>query len=110
MDREKQIEEMASEIEIFWRDTCRIDFDKTAKALYQKGYRKQSEGEWISVYDRLPEAGKLVLCIWERGDDKQNYGFGRYQAHDVWYVSNEGMPCVTNWMPLPEPPKMKGGE
>lgn len=109
MSKEKQIEEMAEELE---NHTCMSQFQAeiASRILYTLGYRKQSEGEWISVYDRLPEAGKLVLCIGERGDDKQNYGFGRYQAHDVWYVSNEGIPCVTHWMPLPEPPKMKGGE
>jgi hypothetical protein len=66
--------------------------------------------EWISVDERLPEPHKLVLCIWERVDDGWNYGFARYQREDVWYVSNEGMPRVTHWMPLPEPPMMKGGE
>ena len=61
--------------------------------------------EWISVEERLPEPQKLVLCIWERVDDGWNYGFARYQREDVWYVSNEGMPRVTHWMPLPEAPK-----
>lgn len=64
--------------------------------------------EWISVEERLPETQKLVLCIWERVDDGWNYGFARYQREDVWYVSNEGMPRVTHWMPMPEAPK--GGE
>ena len=48
--KEKQIEEMAADIENFWRDTFHINFDKTAKALYDKGYRKQSEGEWKDHY------------------------------------------------------------
>lgn len=64
--------------------------------------------EWISVEERLPKPQKLVLCIWERVDDGWNYGFARYQREDVWYVSNEGMPRVTHWMPLPDAPK--GGE
>jgi hypothetical protein len=126
MSRDKQIEEMAV-------DLCLIDRCKhlpqeecnnttcahcEAEALYNAGYRKQSEsfsrphendGEWISVEDRLPEPNKLVLCIWERGDGGGCYGFARYQRENVWYVSNEGMPRVTHWMPLPEPPKMKGG-
>ena len=61
--------------------------------------------EWISVKDRLPEAHRLVLCRWTRGIGA-SYGFARYQHEiDVWYVSNEGMPEVTHWMPLPQPPK-----
>lgn len=61
--------------------------------------------EWIPVSERLPEAHRLVLCRWTRGVGA-SYGFARYN-HDinVWYVSNEGMPNVTHWMPLPEPPK-----
>lgn len=65
--------------------------------------------EWISVTERMPKPNKLVLCIWERVDGPVNYGFARYQRENVWYVSNEGMPKVTHWMPLPEPPEMKGG-
>ena len=62
--------------------------------------------KWISVKDRLPEHNVLVLCVWLDGRDrKQNRGFATYQQHGVWYVSNEGMPEVTHWMPLPEPPK-----
>ena len=64
-----------------------------------------SSSKWIPVSERLPEAHRLVLCRWTRGVGA-SYGFARYN-HDinVWYVSNEGMPNVTHWMPLPEPPK-----
>lgn len=65
---------------------------------------------WISVEEALPEPKKLVLCIWNRTENHSSYGFARYQHDDVWYVSNEGMPRVTHWMPLPELPQMKGGE
>ena len=114
MSREKQIEEMAEMLEIIEnaRETYANDVtDHTEneyirEGLLNAGYRKQ---EWISVDERLPEPIKLVLCIWERQDDGWNYGFARYQRENVWYVSNEGMPNVTHWMPLPEAPKMKGG-
>ena len=62
---------------------------------------------WIPVTERLPKPNELVLCIWKRMDAGY-YGFARYQHDDVWYVSNEGMPKVTHWMPLPEPPMRKG--
>lgn len=117
MSREKQnsgsckisnnhIEEMAN---FLWKNTLIHTEDlchDVSETCYNAGYRKQ---EWISVDERLPEPNKLVLCIWEREDDGWNYGFARYQRENVWYVSNEGMPRVTHWMPLPEPPKMKGG-
>ena len=114
MDREKQIEEMARMMCREKEHTCEecdssdmCEFWTEASVLYKAGYRKQSE--WINVDERLPDPNKLVLCLWERDGDGICYGFARYQREDVWYVSNEGMPCVTHWMPLPEPPKMKGG-
>ena len=62
--------------------------------------------QWIPVTERLPEPNKLVLCWWESGDGEwEQYGFATFQRHGVWYVSNEGMPKVTHWMPLPQPPK-----
>ena len=75
-----------------------------ADALYNECYRKQ---EWVSVDERLPKQRELVLCIWNLENGcLNNYGFARYQGDNVWYVSNEGMPKVTHWMPLPEAPKM----
>ena len=47
IEKEKQIEEMANEIEIIGYCDGSVDFYKTASRLYRKGYRKQSEGEWI---------------------------------------------------------------
>ena len=73
-----------------------------AKRAYEKGYRKQSE--WISVEDRLPERnGRYIThCKIE----------GQSLVCVLYYCKvggfNEG--TVTHWMPLPEPPKMKGGE
>ena len=62
--------------------------------------------EWIPVSERLPKPLELVLCWWESGDgEREHYGFATFQSHGVWYVSNEGMPNVTHWMPLPTPPK-----
>lgn len=73
---------------------------EVAIALYNADYRKQ---EWISIEDRLPERN------------------GRYLTH--CNIENQSLVCVlyyckiggfnegtvTHWMPLPEPPKMKGG-
>ena len=54
MSKEKQIEEMAKVIDdiahnayIENYDDAVADSDKIAKDLYNAGYRKQSEGEWI---------------------------------------------------------------
>ena len=71
---------------------------------------KQSEGEWISVEDRLPrESGKYIVCT---------NGKNPYQCKFYTYPENKGGHWgqkdngknITHWMPFPEPPKTKGGE
>ena len=57
MSKEKQIEEMAYEIETrtgYLKSTCYI----SAEILYNAGYRKQSEGEWETIPDYQPN--KLI--------------------------------------------------
>ncbi len=80
-----------------------------AERLYNADYRKQSE--WISVEDRLPEKdGKYLVydvgqhlgisipeirtTFFKRGDRYHDYMWRNHFSH---------------WMPLPEPPKKKGG-
>lgn len=75
--------------------------------------------KWISVKDRLPEDNRFVLVcnddghmmvaqyigeghIWE-----WQYKYTNYDV-DVWDDQEQGPVCW--WMPLPEPPKMEGGE
>ena len=91
--------------------------DKITKAL--EGYFKQSE--WISVDERLPEYGELVLVSSMDLLTKKHGWF--YLARYTDTMSNGvrfdekcwvGEECglfgrVTHWMPLPEAPKMKGG-
>jgi hypothetical protein len=80
-----------------------------AKDLYWHSYRKQ---EWISVEDRVPEETCKCLIVDNHGIVFLSSYSGRYRAFnaidedegDNWKMDN-----VTHWMPLPEPPKMKGG-
>jgi hypothetical protein len=111
----EQIEEMGKLCPFHEEGKCNLledevvcDFDcdmcDYADALYNAGYRKQSE--WISVDERLPEEGVRVL-VWLKGDGSQ------YTRTDTDRLSlKKWVRCgrlVTHWMPLPEPPKMKGG-
>lgn len=112
------------------------DFERCAKDLATR-YRKQSEcdkcgekamkaivnlqealakakSEWISVEDRLPERKQVVLCYRGdfRGDMMNTYvylGSGNWED-DYGYRGTSEHEGITHWMPLPEPPKMKGGE
>ena len=93
-----------------------------SQALYNAGYRKQ---EWISVDERLPEdvykdrkiitvlvctkSGRVSTSSRVRmmmvNKEKKNYEYT-----DVFEWSGQIAKKVTHWMPLPEAPKMKGGE
>lgn len=59
---------------------------------------------WISVEERLPEKGDVVLAMWH-GEME----FARYAPHRLgWYnlaTRYDSPNAVTHWMPLPEPPK-----
>lgn len=91
------------------------DYDTTAQKMFAKGYRKQSE--WISVEERLPEDDGAVCGI-VRGKHRNVELCDAIEL--VCYFADEGIWAlwddarvtiqVTHWIPLPEPPKMKGGE
>ena len=128
--RNKQIEEMACEMcgneKICGGvgvEKCVIypDYRRKANRLYNAGYRKQSEGEWISVGERLPDAelkrakaiepDVLFPCLVVRAGnvvsyiDKAWYWGTKFITQDCTDITDS----VAHWMPLPELPKMKGG-
>ena len=126
--KEKQVEEMAKDV---WKASCAgndlkcntcehsgllnneyscLDF-VMAEGLYNAGYRKQ---EWISVEERLPEESGAYLAH----TALRNISVLDYSArHELFYsfdsystdMAESFAIGVTHWMPLPEPPKMKGG-
>lgn len=77
--------------------------------------------EWISVEERLPEPNEECLVSARVGDrvvidlgEIVRYYDGRTNKYGyTWMITNdwdEGEGCeITHWMPLPEPPQMKGG-
>ena len=71
-----------------------------ANTLYNAGYRKQ---EWISVDERLPEKWQRVLVNYNG-----NVCISWQNANGTWFECWNDK--VTHWLPLPETPKMKGGE
>lgn len=124
MNDKKQIEEIAKDV---WKASCAghgIECTKCEYAnnstdeyscvhfvisqnLYNASYRKQ---KWISVDEKLPEDGQLVLTIDTDGEMQVCfYEVDRegvfQQFHGLVKIYN-----ITHWMSLPEPPKMRGGE
>ena len=108
MSKEKQIEEMAKVMAegLFYEPNAnqiRLFIDE-AEALYNAGYRKQSE--WISVEDGLPDKQGTYLTY----TDKDNVDldiFCIYPSHGTKFWSGERRGKVTHWMPLPEAPKIR---
>ena len=128
----EQIEELSKSIDealvhnVSWNSQNGViaySADGIARELFDDGYRKQ---EWISVDDRLPEDvyGKdrkiiTVLVCTKSGRvstssrvrmmmlNKEKRDF---EYTDIFEWSGQIAKKITHWMPLPEPPKMKGGE
>ena len=102
-------------------DDC--DFAKKIIKLYKRIDRLKKQNETLAIqkesWKSMAEAFKTT---WISGEDRLPERNGRYLTHcDIECQSlvcilhyckvggfNEG--TVTHWMPLPEAPKMKGGE
>lgn len=63
------------------------------------------KSEWISVDERLPDENGRFLTVDKIGDMMVCY----WEKHFGWFASVCNKNAITHWMPLPEPPKMKGG-
>lgn len=120
MEREKQIEYIIDLLTDFDEmgfaptttvpnpDAYAIDWrNKLTNAL--QGYLKQSE--WISVEDDLPKNQLARVLVFLKDDEfTKPIGFNKIDTDR--YIDGKWVrwgKYVTHWMPLPEPPKMKGG-
>ena len=63
--------------------------------------------EWISVNDRLPEAGGYVVCIAKRNPFSRFMPMVARIEKNGWAnpITEQYISEVTHWLPLPEPPK-----
>lgn len=93
-------------------------YHEIADSLYNAGYRKQSG--WISVEERLPEVAGRKYLVWDdvQATVKKRYFFRihpnipieTYPYIREYFGNASDYKRYTHWMPLPEPPRMKGGE
>ena len=63
--------------------------------------------EWISVKDRLPEAGGYVVCIAKRNPFSRFMPMVARIEKNGWVnpMTEQYISEVTHWMPMPNPPK-----
>ena len=63
--------------------------------------------EWISVDDRLPEAGGYVVCIAKRNPFSRFMPMVARIEKNGWVnpMTEQYISEVTHWMPIPQPPK-----
>ena len=75
-----------------------------ARKLLDNGVTVQ---EWISVKDRLPEAGGYVICIAKRNPFSRFMPMVARIDKNGWAnpITEQYISEVTHWMPLPDPPK-----
>ena len=76
----------------------------TANHLIANGVTVQ---EWISVKDRLPEAGGYVVCIAKRNPFSRFMPMVARIEKNGWVnpITEQYISDVTHWMPMPNPPK-----
>lgn len=79
-------------------------FEDVADHLISNGVTVQ---EWISVKDRLPEAGEYVVCIAKRNPFSRFMPMVARIEKNGWVnpITEQYISEVTNWMPLPDLPK-----
>ena len=76
------------------------DIEDIADHLIANGVTVQ---EWISVKDRMPEAGEYVVCIAKRNPFSRFMPMVARIEKNGWVnpMTEQYISEVTNWMPLP---------
>ena len=85
-------------------DRLDYSFEDVADHLISNGITVQ---EWISVKDRLPEAGGYVVCIAKRNPFSRFMPMVARIVKNGWVnpITEQYISEVTHWMPIPRPPK-----
>ena len=79
-------------------------WEEAANYLIDHGVTVQ---EWISVKDRLPEAGGYVVCIAKRNPFSRFMPMVAKIEKNGWVnpITEQYISEVTHWMPLPPAPE-----
>ena len=85
-------------------DRLDYSFEDVADHLIANGVTVQ---EWISVKDRLPDAGGYVVCIAKRNPFSRFMPMVARIEKNGWVnpMTEQYISEVTHWIPMPELPK-----
>ena len=104
--REKLIGLVKNALRAYGRDLEKVvePYDFIADFLIHSGVTVQ---EWISVKDRLPEAGGYVVCIAKRNPFSRFIPMVAIIEKNGWVnpMTEQYISEGTHWMHMPEPPK-----
>ena len=88
MNKDKQIEEMAKDIDVICDAFGRVNFYRTAELLTAKGYRKASDVA-REIFEEIENALELLQRCVEEG--RKNDGIKYQQLHDGRILSIEAV-------------------
>ena len=95
-------------VELIFDSLCR-HIDKSCKLAENIADDLISNGvtvqEWVSVDDRLPEIGEIVLACGKRHATSGMFQGASIKNPKLWNWKGNTLKQVTHWMPLPQPPK-----
>lgn len=66
------------------------------------------KSEWISVEERSPKRREKCLCYYPQKDYGSKVVVDYAETDDGYFAEQYQFGAPSHWMPLPEPPKMKG--
>ena len=100
MDVREKLVEMIESARYWGSNTS----EEIAENLLENGVTVQ---EWISVKDRLPEAGGYVVCIAKRNPFSRFMPMVARIEKNGWVnpITGQYISEVTHWMPILQPPK-----
>ena len=70
-------------------------------------YAQHVQSDWISVEDRLPKKGELMLCYSKsEGIVSDSYDWATHSNDCIYFngTKDDYRVDITHWQPLPQPP------
>lgn len=89
-------------VELLCQEYQYATYEDMADGMIAHGVTVQ---EWISVTERLPDKGEIVLACGKRHATSGMFQGALRNNPKLWNWKGNTLKEVTHWMPLPQPPK-----